>query len=85
MNYIRKKFFETNIEYVTEVNIKQSFWDRTLNLGDIQINIQGDNFTEITLFGVIDPVVIRNRIKNLAEDRINVNIIMQKIKKIEEE
>ena len=54
--FLSKTLDEINIAHIRSINVKQSFFGRVLNYGDILIGTAGTEGVEVTVKGISDPV-----------------------------
>ena len=59
---VTKTVDEVNIAHIRSMNVRQDLWGRLLNYGDIFIGTAGTEGVEVTIFGVQDPVSLKELI-----------------------
>lgn len=80
-----EKFHSAKYGFITDTALEQSFWDKIVNTGTLEINTAGTDDYEIVFKKIADPIKIKKLINDHVPDRtpdISPNVITPKEKEI---
>jgi len=52
------------LQDIRNVNVKQSFFQRIFNIGDVQFSSAGGSGIEVAFFGVLDPMALQEKVQS---------------------
>jgi uncharacterized membrane protein YdbT with pleckstrin-like domain len=82
---IGRKVFEIKNEWITGVIVRQGFFQRILNYGDLIYSTPGQYAGSILMIGVSDPMHIRTIVEDALSKFKEIKTIQEDLKTIEKE
>lgn len=65
IGWMSKRMLDIYIADMRTIEVRQSFWQRMLNIGRLEIDTAGSTDDELIADGIPDPVGLRSRIQEL--------------------
>ena len=59
---IARKVKSIRVQDLRNVNVRQTFWQRLLGVGDVEFSSAGGTGIEVTFYGVTDPLGAKDRV-----------------------
>jgi uncharacterized membrane protein YdbT with pleckstrin-like domain len=65
--WLSKRIVDIYIADIRTIEVKQSLWQRMINIGLLQVDTAGSTGEELVIDGIPHPIAVRNRIQELRQ------------------